>query len=134
MVMEIVAVIGVIASAFTIWDFIVVRLKKQKAFKGIQLKQFMSISQTTNNIDSQLSGYRIPNEDDLKKGDWSWVYDGATLPFITYGNFFGDGKLSEALILIGIENGDAQIVVRRYGERKFMKLMSPKNSPYNIEL
>jgi len=42
--------------------------------------------------------FRIPDEKDLSKCDWSWVYDGEKLPFITHGIFFGDAKLSEAMI------------------------------------
>jgi len=31
--------------------------------------------------------FRIPDEKDLSKCDWSWVYDGEKLPFITHGIF-----------------------------------------------
>ena len=57
------------------------------------------------------------------------------LPFIINGNFFGDGKLSEALVLIHKSNESAIIVVRRYGEDNFIELLKPtSNSPYNIKL
>lgn len=124
-------IIGTIASAVTIWDFIAVRIKKRVAKEGINIEEFKEKVISTYDLDEE---YRIPDENDLSKEDWSWVYDGESLPFITYGNFFGDGKLSEALILINKENEQAKIVVKKYGESEYIELMSPSNSPYNIQL
>lgn len=130
--MEIVVlIIGVIASGLTIWDFITVRLKKRAAKEGVKLEEFKENIAPSYDFDKE---YRIPNESDLSKEDWSWAYDGESLPFITYGNFFGDGKLSEALVVINKENEQAKIIVKKYGESKYIELMSPTNSPYNILL
>ena len=127
-------IIGAIASGLTILDFISVRIKKRTARRGITLKEFEVRNMPDDDLRIQYEGYRIPNEEDLSKGDWSWVYDGKNLPFITHGNFFGDGKLSEALILINEKHENAIIVVKSYGENKYIELMSPPNSPYNIQL
>lgn len=126
-----VLIIGTIASAVTIWDFTAVRLKKRVAKDGICLEEFKKKVVSTYDLNEE---YRIPDKNDLNKEDWSWVYDGESLPFITYGNFFGDGKLSEALILINKENEQTKIVVKRYGELEYIELMSTSNSPYNIQL
>lgn len=133
--MEIILIIfGVIASGFTIWDFVSVRIKRRSARKGVTLKEYKVRELPSDDIGVRYEGYRIPDETDLTKGDWSWVYDGENLPFITHGNFFGDGKLSEALVLIDEKDDTAVIVARRYGEENYIEVMSPSNSPYNIQL
>ena len=123
----IILMIGTIASGLTIWDFVNVRLKKRKAKAGVEIEEFNESIASSYDFDKE---YRIPNESDLSKGDWSWAYDGERLPFITYGNFFGDGKLSEALVLISKKNEHAKIIVKKHGESNYIELISPSNSPY----
>ena len=127
----IIGIVGAIASVVTIWDFIAVRIKRRVARKGINIQKFERDTISAFDFGEE---YRIPDKSDLSKGDWSWVYDGEILPFITYGNFFGDGKLAEVLILINKKNEQAKIVVKKHGESKYIELMSPPNSPYNIQL
>lgn len=127
-------IIGAMASIFTIWNFASVRIKRNYIEKGISFVSFKKKQASGNVLSSELEDYRTPDEDDLQKGDWSWAYDGKKLPFITHGNFFGDGKLSEALILIRKMDEKARIVVRKHDESEFIELMEPSNSPYNIQL
>lgn len=127
----IIGIIGAFASAGTIWDFITVRQKKKIARDGINIEKFKENIPSSYFLDEK---YRIPDESDLSKGDWSWVYDGESLPFITSGNFFGDGKLAEAIVLINKENEQPIIVVKKHGESSSIELMSPLCSPYNIQL
>ncbi len=111
-----------------------VRFKRNYIEKGIALISFKKKQKSWNALGNELNDYRTPDENDLQKGDWAWAYDGKKLPFITLGNFFGDGQLSEALILIRTNDEKARIVVRKHGDSKFIELMEPSNSPYNIQL
>jgi hypothetical protein len=131
--MEIIfTIIGVIASVFGIWDFLSVRLKKLSISKRRFV--FSSLQKLLGNTNENVivDGYRIPNEQDLAKGDWKWAYDKVKLPYITLGNFFGDGKLAEALILIREDEAGAKIIVRRYGESKYIELITSESVPFSL--
>ncbi len=127
------ATIGAISGAIAIWDFVSVQYKSWKVSRPARFpkndpKRIPPASYEAG------SGYRMPRSDDLKKGAWAHFYDGKTLPFITYGNFFGDGNLAEAYIVISNDEKHGRILVLNRGTGKVINLTNDVVGPFGVML
>jgi len=130
-----VAIISLVSGVGYIYEKVTkVIANKKKIEKGTELNEFYELEEKEPDLVKPENEYRLPVEADLKKGDWSWVYNGSRLPFIASGNFFGDGKLAHAILLISNDEKSVKIIVKRHDSSEEMTLLCINRSPFNIDI